>query len=150
MMGELIICTSSLEQFVCVISKTIVLWRSPYHIETSSIICPENKWCGFYMIETSIMKELIALCGSHFFLNKNISLVAPFCKCSRSKVFHRKLFWQFSGISQMYISCEELFYKKVTGLQHLLEIFRRNHFSKVLWTNAHVVVWDRYHWSTEA
>ena len=33
-------------------------WRSPYHIETSPLICSANQWTGFYMIWTSIMKEL--------------------------------------------------------------------------------------------
>ena len=31
--------------------------RGLYYIETSSLICSENQWTGFYMIETSIMKE---------------------------------------------------------------------------------------------
>ena len=30
----------------------------PYHIETSPLICFANQWTGFYMIWTSIMKEL--------------------------------------------------------------------------------------------
>ena len=30
----------------------------PYHIETSPLICTTNQWTGFYMIETSVMKEL--------------------------------------------------------------------------------------------
>ena len=32
----------------------------PYHIENSSLICcaSANQWNGFYMIETSVMKEL--------------------------------------------------------------------------------------------
>ena len=29
-----------------------------YHIETSPLICRENQWTGFYMIGTSVMKEL--------------------------------------------------------------------------------------------
>ena len=28
-----------------------------YHIEASPMICSANQWTGFYMIETSIMKE---------------------------------------------------------------------------------------------
>ena len=31
---------------------------SPYHIETSPLICSANQWTGFYMIGTSVMKEL--------------------------------------------------------------------------------------------
>ena len=30
----------------------------PYHIETSTLICKTNQWTGFYMIGTSIVKEL--------------------------------------------------------------------------------------------
>ena len=29
-----------------------------YHIEISPLICSVNQWTGFYMIRTSIMKEL--------------------------------------------------------------------------------------------
>ena len=31
--------------------------RGPYNIETSPLICSENKWTGFYLIRTSVMKE---------------------------------------------------------------------------------------------
>ena len=31
----------------------------PYHIETSTLICPANQWTGFYMRGTSVMKELM-------------------------------------------------------------------------------------------
>ena len=30
----------------------------PYHIEISPLICRANQWTGFYMIGTSVMKEL--------------------------------------------------------------------------------------------
>ena len=29
-----------------------------YHIETSPLICSANQWTGFYMIWTSVIKEL--------------------------------------------------------------------------------------------
>ena len=29
----------------------------PYHIETSPLICRANQWTGFYMIETSVVKD---------------------------------------------------------------------------------------------
>ena len=29
-----------------------------YHIETNPLICSENQWTGFYIIGTSVMKEL--------------------------------------------------------------------------------------------
>ena len=32
-----------------------------YHIETSPLICFVNQWTGFYMITTSVMKELILI-----------------------------------------------------------------------------------------
>ena len=33
-------------------------YGSPYHIETSPLICSANQWTGFYMVRTSVMKEL--------------------------------------------------------------------------------------------
>ena len=30
----------------------------PNHIEISQLICRANQWTGFYMLETSFMKEL--------------------------------------------------------------------------------------------
>ena len=35
--------------------------KGPYHIETSPLICRANQWTGFYMIGTSVMKELKVL-----------------------------------------------------------------------------------------
>ena len=32
--------------------------KGPYHIETSPWICSASQWTGFYMVETSVMKEL--------------------------------------------------------------------------------------------
>ena len=32
--------------------------EGPYHIETSPLSCRVNQWTGFYMIRTSVMKEL--------------------------------------------------------------------------------------------
>ena len=32
---------------------------SPYHIETSPLICSTNRWAGYCMIGTSVMKVLI-------------------------------------------------------------------------------------------
>ena len=31
----------------------------PYHMEVSPLICSANQWTGFYMIGTSVFKELI-------------------------------------------------------------------------------------------
>ena len=33
--------------------------RCTYHMETSLLICRANQWAGFYMVGTSIMKELM-------------------------------------------------------------------------------------------
>ena len=33
--------------------------RGPYHIEASPLICPANLWISFYIIETSVIKEII-------------------------------------------------------------------------------------------
>ena len=33
----------------------------PYHIETSPLIYSVNQWTGFYIIRTSVMKELSSI-----------------------------------------------------------------------------------------
>ena len=35
----------------------------PCHIETNPLICSVNQWTGFYMVETSAVKELIGYRG---------------------------------------------------------------------------------------
>ena len=35
----------------------------PYHTETSPMNCSANQWTGFYLIGTSVMKELTYLSG---------------------------------------------------------------------------------------
>ena len=35
----------------------------PYHTETSPLICSANRWTSFYMIGTSVMKDLKNLAG---------------------------------------------------------------------------------------
>ena len=37
----------------------LFLKGGPYRIATSPLICRANKWSDFYMIGTSVMKELI-------------------------------------------------------------------------------------------
>ena len=44
--------------FVRVIINSFMAEVPPYHIETSPLICSANEWTGFYMIRTSVMKEL--------------------------------------------------------------------------------------------
>ena len=43
-------------------SNQILLFYShdagPYNIDTSPVSCSANQWTGFYMIETSVIKEL--------------------------------------------------------------------------------------------
>ena len=41
----------------------------PYHTEPSALICFANEWNSFYMIGTSIMKELISLLDGRFSVN---------------------------------------------------------------------------------
>ena len=36
----------------------LFLWRGPYHIQSGSLMCTGNQWTGFYMIGTSVMKQL--------------------------------------------------------------------------------------------
>ena len=36
--------------------------EGPYRIETSPLICKANRWTGFYMTRTSVMKELKTFC----------------------------------------------------------------------------------------
>ena len=38
----------------------------PYHTETSPSICKANQWTGFYMIETSVMTELMKKITAYF------------------------------------------------------------------------------------
>ena len=38
--------------------KTSLTSRGPHYIKTSPLICRANQWIGFYMIGTSVMKEL--------------------------------------------------------------------------------------------
>ena len=42
------------------ITNCRVEFRGLYHVEISPLICRANQWTGFYMIGTSVMKELIA------------------------------------------------------------------------------------------
>ena len=39
------------------------MMRGSYHIETSPLICTTNQWTSFYMIGTSVMKELLLMSG---------------------------------------------------------------------------------------
>ena len=57
---ETFICSLSSEMSTsCFLMEAFFLMRSPYHIETSPLVCSANQCNGFYMIETSVMKVLI-------------------------------------------------------------------------------------------
>ena len=53
-------------------------WRMALHLETNSLICSSNQWTCFYMIGTSVMKELNRSCREimwkrfHFLVNVHV------------------------------------------------------------------------------
>ena len=49
-------------------------------IETSPLICSANQWAGFYIIETSVMKELITI--SPVLIQQAILVSGPLCNAS--------------------------------------------------------------------
>ena len=62
----------------------------PYHVETSPLIYRANQWAGFYMTESSVMKELIIF----FFLRKRersmiMTLYTQGLGSSKTKVFEK-------------------------------------------------------------
>ena len=70
----------------CYMNKEDYLFHEggPYHIETSPLICRANQWTGFYIIGTSVLKQLIAslksflnLCSRELMKQKN-SLIKQF------------------------------------------------------------------------
>ena len=53
------IFVTSSNPYVTVISLNYLFHDGgPYHIEISPLISSANQWTGFYMIMTSVMKEL--------------------------------------------------------------------------------------------
>ena len=59
-----------------------------YHIETSPLICRANQWTGFYMITSSVMKELIGLWFLKYFYRQRTYLAET--KISKQKVTENK------------------------------------------------------------
>ena len=55
-----------------------------FHIGTSPLICRANQWTGFYMIQTSVMKELMSS-----FTVFSLSTATIF-RSTRSEVFRKK------------------------------------------------------------
>ena len=53
----------NVENYNLFFQSLTLLWRNTHHIETNALICSANQWTGFYMIGTSVMKELIARCA---------------------------------------------------------------------------------------
>ena len=69
-----------------VLTFTIFHDGGPYHIETSPLICRADHWNGFYVIGTSVMKELkniAAVCISkwHKTSQKNPIKLCRICIC---------------------------------------------------------------------
>ena len=60
----------------------------PYHIDTSPLICSANQWTGFYMIRTSVKKELrgqLQEFNHQAFIGRMISVFSqPEFTCSKS------------------------------------------------------------------
>ena len=50
-----------------------------YHIETSPLICRANQWPGFYMIGTSVMKELKAYLRPCQTFTMHLFVPTPIC-----------------------------------------------------------------------
>ena len=46
----------------------------PYHIETSHLVCSANQWTGFYMVQTSVMKELKRIYSNLFLFQASARL----------------------------------------------------------------------------
>ena len=58
----------------------------PCHIETSPLICFANHWTGFYMIGTSVMKELNAD-SRMYLLFASIGVLKLYSRLSLSRTF---------------------------------------------------------------
>ena len=93
-----------------------------YHIETSPLICRSNQWSGFYMTETSVMRELIMkekfwgdpqsrTNSGRKFCSKN-----EYAEAVTRSVLLKKYVLQISQIPQESI-CTSFFFNNVTGLR---------------------------------
>ena len=51
-------CQNYSSDYFADIALLTVPYRGPYHIETGTLTCSTCRWFGFYMIGTSVMKEL--------------------------------------------------------------------------------------------
>ena len=66
----------------CISLSKRIIWffydGCPYHIETSRLICSANQWTVFYLIGTSVMKELNKLQHTEIFLLSFLKAFSPF------------------------------------------------------------------------
>ena len=70
--------------FLCRLPDIKITWINPCSIiETSPLICRANQKTGFYMIGTSVMKELKAIKAS--------SMSQIFCRSSHPKAFYKQV-----------------------------------------------------------
>ena len=63
----------------CVHHKNVELFHDggPYYIENSQLICSVDQWTGYYMIGTTVIKELRGIIS--FCLIKNFTFSLTFC-----------------------------------------------------------------------
>ena len=59
-----------------------------FHIVTSSLICRANQWTGFYMIRTSVIKELKAIMYYYLLVSRNEYIHSSFFK--KPKFYNEK------------------------------------------------------------
>ena len=81
----------------------------PYHTETSPLICRANQWTSFYMIGTSVMKELrYALIKSSFcpifFLLWEFSLVVTLLGSQGKQSFLVVLCYPYHVLLDLFLS----------------------------------------------
>ena len=62
-----------------------------YHIETAALICKSNQWTGFYIIETSLMKELSCKDSDKKWF-RNFTTSHSFTFTKRSYTFNTKVY----------------------------------------------------------
>ena len=82
---------------------------SLHHIETTTLICYANQWTGFYMAETSVMKELRAKSKRKFRTKINFfetigTAQAVFTVSKSSIPWHQNNMWDLLKVSNKYTS----------------------------------------------
>ena len=75
--------------------------RGPYHIETSRLICTANRLTGFYMIVTSVMKELSLLIFMRTIIFTSfIVFFSQFTKTDTSKIRENHRFEKINTLAK--------------------------------------------------